>query len=298
MRKVIIIFCLVAALVAMTVPAFAVGVGRGSTYYAPITFDTIHMDGIGIYDYPLNWIDSASSRDNMPVFYFEEYIYGEAMCDFSNNRQYLFADFACPTTTIDLRSELAFIQPRYLENADYTISFLDCSGHFLQLTTVDIYFELVLPFDYPDGKFEYRTTTCERSFLDFEDGTFDFDIGQSISDIIYDQILWDDGYTTACIKNLRIDFNFEMYDQSTPHLWVRWYGSLSSEENDFNIFIREGGQKYLEPQPEPNFDFSTWLSDSVGAFLEFELFPGFSIDMIFWLFLVIFILLWFIKLVR
>ena len=301
MRKVVIILCLVAALVAMTVPAFAVGQGNGLVYWAPINFDRIHLDGVGQYDYPLNWIDSYSTNANPAQFVFDSNASIDGEAYYYSGDHSLTADFICPTEHIDIRADNAYFQPRALKSARYRYRFMDSSGNFLSVTRVSIsfdwiYFEVNEVTQQFDKVIEPISVIYEYNDPDL----YMIDIGELIADLILEHPDWNDNWYSALVAGLRVDFDFEMVDSSTPRVLVSWCGSQISERNDINFYLAQFGSFYAEPQPEPEvppFDLGTWLSDTVGAFLTFEIFPGFSVDMIFYLILVIGIVLWFITVI-
>lgn len=299
MRRVIIVLCLVAALACLAVPAFAVGQGNGLVYWAPINFDRIHLDGVGQYDYPLNWIDTYSTKDNPAYFTLDESldIGGSAVISQGVGYTSLMADFPCPTDKFDLRADNAFIQVKFLETADYVI-FNNSDGVSYDFDSVSISFRARYYYADPStGLLDFRAADISRTFTDLGSTV---DIGELITDLLYSQSWWDDSMTSALLTDLRIDFDMDFTSGVTPCIWVSWNGSTFSEQNDLLIYLSQWGGRYTDPQPipeVPDIDLGTWLRDTVGAFLDFEIFPGFSVDMIFYLILIIGLVLWFVRII-
>lgn len=77
-------------------------------------------------------------------------------------------------------------------------------------------------------------------------------------------------------------------------LLIQLFRQSPGGSNTFATWFYSNNLKHVEPT-DPD-SLTSWLTDSVGAFLSFEIFPGFSIDKIFVLVLTVGILLWFITL--
>lgn len=289
MRKFVILFCTLLLLCSLALPAFASTSGGnvGNTIYqsgAPIDYITFVSgpQAGSVYD----WAFNSAREGAQPIFSF-------GSTPFSSGASYrdgkISGTFAA-TGTFDLFTNNLIVTQNYnmiLSNYydDDPISFLEIS-----VSGKCVYIQG----DTDSKNYDMVEKPFSRIYTNFVGGSVD--IGQ----LVRDQVAFTNGTTSVGLSptmvsdltirvkynveagytgNVLIDIEVSTRDRSV--LYQQWLDSL-----DLKAYVYSPG----------SFDVSDWLEAAVGGFLEFELFPGFSINKIFWLVLVIGIMLWFITL--
>lgn len=112
-------------------------------------------------------------------------------------------------------------------------------------------------------------------------------------------LLVDNGYSgdsLVLLSDLKITLSYTMDSVDSASLMLSSHYTSYDPDMLFGQWSFEQGITVPDASTgSSDFNFGTWLADSVGGFLKAELFPGFSIDKLFYAVLVIGVLLWFIK---
>ena len=118
------------------------------------------------------------------------------------------------------------------------------------------------------------------------------------------QILSENGFgdeTLVLISDLTIRIPFYCDTTQTPNIFVSSFTTSLDPDLLFGQWVGYQGIVVPDaPTGSPDstgFNLGTWLAESVSGFLKAEIFPGFSIDKIFYIVLVIGVLLWFFKVI-
>lgn len=107
-----------------------------------------------------------------------------------------------------------------------------------------------------------------------------------------------DGQYYVLLQELKVQLHCIRQSVSTPEFSV--YSAISPNRYGVEQWLYQYDLKKTVTVVQngvADFDLTTWLSSSVGGFLSFEIAPGFSLDKILYLFLVVAVLLWFLKLI-
>lgn len=119
-------------------------------------------------------------------------------------------------------------------------------------------------------------------------------IGACLADLFYQHNF---DTTFVMLRDLKVEFHYSVTDATTPSIMF----TAGTRSYDSNLFFQQwvSEQNIVVERPvlSPEFNLGSWLAESVDGFMRVELFPGFSIDKIFYTVLVIGVLLWFIKVI-
>lgn len=121
-------------------------------------------------------------------------------------------------------------------------------------------------------------------------------IGQALADYFTDNL---EKHTYVFLENIQFDIQFYRTDVSTTKFEFDIPTDGSNFPNDhinFGTWLLQYDTSVDITYVEPSyFDVTHWLSASVGSFLDFEIAPGFSLDKLFYIVLIIGVLIVFFK---
>lgn len=262
----------------LVVPASAVSNNSGVVGYSPLYIETVEFGDTGIYQ---SWVFNECQEGSIrATSEFYNYRASGNLQDgsFQGDISYLsFGDSTDPMITFrSARSQI--IELDDLES--FTLGF---SGAFNQGNVFNGYFECYIWIPV------INNTTMEWNLVRhtaanvFRNEDYSIPIGALIGDTI--STLLDGNNLYVIISDLEIgvtalnmsfiESGFEVYydvsDPPSPNAWMDDVGITANEDIENPLL----------------FDITEWLAKSVGAFLHFEFAPGFSIDMIFGVVIVI-----------
>ena len=121
----------------------------------------------------------------------------------------------------------------------------------------------------------------------------------SFSQGFYD-LLVKSGYSDqdlVLLSDLKITFTYEMDVIDSASIFISSSYTSFNPDLLFGQWVSDQGLSIPDSSGDSGFNLGTWLANSVNGFLEAEIFPGFSIDKIFYIILVVGLLLWFFKVI-
>lgn len=295
MRK-FFVFLSVAMIVACcALPASAAEVepqAQEDFVYAPVTFDTISFGATG-QAFPLN---AFHTNDLDRSFNFDlgyESLWGVAWGQSFGGLYGLDSQFIVPGD-ITLSASNQYIQPNFLANCDYVIEvFSRDPNRDVVIDNITISFTVV------QFMYNNETMVLEPEFkpysITFEDwGRNDFELNYYLSNLIKTQVpTFNDNKPVVNVQDLSISFDFSNNGSALYEIQLKWLGSNTPSSNDASIFYYEYGPFYTAVgSPENQATLMSFFTDTIGGFMNFELFPGLSFGFIFYIVLVIGIVLW------
>ncbi len=120
-------------------------------------------------------------------------------------------------------------------------------------------------------------------------------LGRGLYDILAAYGCSDNSY--VLLSDLKITFHYTIDSVETASIWIASH--FTSFDPDLLLGQWVWDQGIVVPDSSTgssDFNLGTWLADCVTGFVRMEIFPGFSIDKLFYAVLVIGILLWFLNL--
>lgn len=107
------------------------------------------------------------------------------------------------------------------------------------------------------------------------------------------------GDSLLLLSDLTVNFKFNpSSDNTTPSVLLSAATSTFDPDLLFGQWVSELGIVVPDSSVDASgFNLGTWLANSVNGFIKAEIFPGFSIDKIFYIILVVGLLLWFFKVI-
>lgn len=296
--SVALILCMVAAPLSASA-AGASGVSSDQ-WYSALTFDTISYDGYMAYPVTCTWpFPFNSSVYGSGEFYFgdgeyADYAYGFTSLSETESFPTITGCLILPSlspspgkfATLSLSAGQQIIDSERVK--DYYISWdagsLGLSGGSCSITYCEIS-------DKFNGDDHYSVVTKTETFgVSGSNGLIP--LGSWLYRLGNERFVF--------IERIELDIHFERLDFSstkfyfsiptdgsvTPNVHMDFYNWFSQYDTDFEYYT---GSAF--------FDVTEWLSTSVGSFFDLEIAPGFSIDKIFYLILVISVFLAFIKII-
>lgn len=113
-------------------------------------------------------------------------------------------------------------------------------------------------------------------------------------------LLVNSGYSDAdrlLLSDLKITLTYEIDVPDSASLLISSHYTSFNPNLLFGQWVSDQGLSIPDFSGDSGFNLGTWLSNSVNGFLEAEIFPGFSINKIFYIILVVGLLLWFFKII-
>lgn len=306
MRRILLICCTLVFVLMMAVSGFATTVDQEDSRYADLQFDFIELGNSGS-DSPyavFPWPANGGVKGSTVHF---EYDSGNVVGDYSLSDDVICnmtVDFSCPADYIALTTNNLFVTPQALIGEDYTIRINSASG-----ADDDMWIESI-GFSGNVAVWELNDKSVyELNFYPF-DMAFGFDeysvsIGETLVSVVYSLDLGhaDNPSLPIFFYDLRIDVEFHNGTINTPYVLIT-ANNLTEHAtvNNTLAFCRENefydGEVIIKTETvyvEQEFEVGTFLADSVNSFLQTEIFPGFTIDNIFYIILVLAIVLAFTK---
>ena len=285
-RKIFICFFVLLLMTTMVVPAFASsGASANSTYYQPaVLISNLRLlDGTykgAIADWPNNYRNSnqADVLIDYGFMAFDAFggsTYGTDDYDFTTN--------VYPGSASSFRLNISDLF--WSENTAFVVDD-DGNDHFV-ITSIKV-----------SGSVSSMSTSSGNYFINWKYFSNTFSVNSSkanLADLIRRAV--GDIYAygdLVYMKDIEIDISFYVTDPDADKALT--FRVSGAETGDYFAlwFTKQKLAVSITGSSTPNmFD---WLLDSVNAFLDFEIVPGFSINRIFYIVLVIGILMWFIKL--
>lgn len=272
-------------LLCCTVPASA----AGGTWGVPVSFDSIGLSGtastsiIGYAPFPLSssgpsstaigGIDISSSFSNLE----------DGMVDIDYT-------FSSGSYVVTLRADQLVIPSSFFfTNAGYLI-FRFYNGSDVLTTRAVLSYNLAKVYSGSNYKLQYQgdSMTIESvNGLDLSTVIGNrLEIAGNSQDELGDYVLLDDFYLSFSSDTPITKFNMRQNSQSTRYTFRNWFDSQDLS----------GKTVVVDPSNPSGVDLVSWLSVAVGGFLDFQLWPGMSLNELMWIILVIGVLFWFLKL--
>ena len=298
MRRLVILFLAVLIIGLSVVPAFAAIDHTLYDYHSLLSFDCMYgsLDpGLKI-DWPFNYVQPGLSKQEFSLA--SGVVIGDISSTNNQVGNIVNASFYMPTVagnlgrsvTFTLNGESSQVIPRgYLsEDSCFMIS-ADISK--LKLSSVRIS-GVVKTFDKEVSLNDEKHTVVSIGF----DQTFDCPnnaarISKNLNECL-NGISEINGYYYVLLEDLSVEITCVRTDVDTPEF-------ILSEEITLNKYGTNQWYSQYELKTNivgPDQNLTTWLMNSVEAFLNFELLPGFSFSFLLQIILVVGLLLWFIKL--
>jgi hypothetical protein len=285
-------FSLILIFVSMVAPAFAAS-GSSPQWYSVLPFDEVRLDSSSVRFSVLPWLgdswlslaDPSDVGDSYGGYSLSDPRLSQT--DESVSFDVAFSSSLASFSSIELYATSSFIKLRDLREKSFSVGFgfdsdaaARCSISFLA----------------------YRITLSGDSYI-MESKRFSstqhIPSGTNILSLISDMI--SDGNflpsDVVYLSGLSVKFeDFENDDQ-----WLSFDIDLRQSRPTYSSWFAQYSlphQTVIEyaPSDPQGVNFVDWLSVAVGGFLDFELWPGMSLNEIMWIILVVGILFWFIKL--
>ena len=307
LKRIFPIFAVLVLLVSVfAIPSYAIGSGQeGFPYsrYSALTFETIEYNSDNIQQFvsipfPFN---SGNTVNNIESFRYgnselwdsDGYL-GYGHCGMTDDQPFptIIGSITIPAlavypgtqATFDLKGGQQVVDISRLR--DYVISADSQHVNIVQASCRISYCEFV-----PNDSLNRYSTVSNwyEQYIPIENNTIM--LGQQLNYFF-------DDMEFMFIEHIEVHVVFRPISVATPKFAFDIPTSGDQYPNlgiPFNNFVY---QSDIPIQSEGGFNVTSWISDSIGGFLEFELFPGLSFNKVFYVLLVIAMLLWFIKLVR
>lgn len=293
-----IVFCMVA--VPLSVSAAGVSGVSSDQWYSALTFDTISYDGYMAYPVTCTWpFPFNSGVYGSGEFYFgdgeyEDYAYGFTSLSETEPFPTITGSLVLPSlspstdefATLSLSAGQQIIDSERVQ--DYYISWeagsLGVSGGSCTITYCEIS-------DKFNGDDHYSVVTKTETFPVSGSngliplGSWLYRLGGERF-VFIERIELDIRFERLSISSTKFYFSIPTDGSLTPNVHMDFYNWFSQYDTDFEV-----------KSSSAFFDVTDWLSTSVGSFLELEIAPGFSINKIFYLLLIIGVFLAFIKII-
>lgn len=296
MRKFFVFLSVTLLVACCALPAFASEPEPSRVVFAPVSFDTIFFDINESYSFPLNNYNTWASPNDSFIFETSDNFSGSFWLYENNGRYGLDSQFDVPSN-FSLYASNIFVQPDFVKNSECLIEVFSNDPNYddfvieswsLSFTGVQYIFNNDTQRYEPD--YTPRTLTFDnwnQNFIYLNDF-----LGSAFEGVIpsfYDDKL------VVCIQDLQIDFNLNAPESyyGGYEVQYRWLGSTTPESNDASIYFYQYGPFYSDlGSSENQASFMSFFTDTIGGIMEFELFPGLSFGLIFYVVLVLGIVLW------
>lgn len=299
MRKIVIFGLLVVMLAGLAVPAFAIGEsGTDDTVYYPVvSFDTIDCIGSS-YGYTFPYPFSSGMLSSIG-----EFNYGDVDAPYLlGTQKTVDTGGTYPQIQGTIKGPLFNSNKKFVLKGGYQVIDLDdvVNGFYITYDTSVLtlgWCEIgIRYYVFSDTNIPGRYTVQSKSFavganMGSSNGVFN--IGEKLFSklepyavggrLFVEQIYIMCQFAPKSVSTVSFNFFVDTNNATYP-----------GDPSDLGTWIYDNDLIIQEPT-DPD-SLTGWLTDSVGSFLAFELFPGFSINKIFAIVLTIGIMLWFITL--
>ena len=307
MRKIFILITVVLLVGLIAAPAFAIG-GSGSddqVWYPVFSFDTVEWDDLSTkasysIPYPFN---SGIVGDVSDYSYFDDLVYGHQ--GMGEDPDSVFPRIVGSMNNALASPSIGVTQSITFKAGHQVINGSDIDGEFLlsydpdDIKIINTVFSAVYYTMVPDplgsGKYIAKSHTFSWTEAYYPNDILDF--SYCVRKLVDAAGAGGRVFLDSC--SFTINFSRQSVDTTSFGFLIGTNGSTApNRPSDFANWL------YFSEVPvsdavvsAEDVDFMSWLLNSVEAFLQFEMFPGFSIDKLFVIVLVIGILLWFFKVV-
>lgn len=310
MRKVIVLLVSIFVIVACCVPVFAAGNGNGMRVFTALPLDYIFTQNPNGADGPFEWPmrDSKIGSVVQGSYNIWEKISGSTTSrdSFEWQQECTSGSLSCDMT-VPWVVTVGTTQRFTLQMFDELIEPMELTDYKLQVSSKEVIvgFEVSVEALYPasdsndNPRFDSQTANV---YIDVE--ASQVNLGDCIIGVLDDL---DKAWNASCmyIKKMEINMDIRRLADSGSSADLYFYELISQDnytrvfmDTWFNVMV---GHKFPDPPTPPpteaKFDVGLWLADNVGAFLDFEIFPGFSFNSLFYAILVVGFILWFLKVV-
>lgn len=297
MRKVFPILAAAFVLMLCVVPAFAADDSGNPTFQV---YD--YKNASLPFDYViLNNGDRAGHIVNWPYNYWQpgvSYSFSDSYCTFWGGGS---SDSFGASCVFGNSTSLSFVSSMLFFN-----DFVDCviSSEYdnVRFTNVSVCGYVQVP---QQGSYFEEYTIIEYLFDHSRElaaggaSAIDLDgiLRSSVNDIIDSDSLILPANGSVSLRNviITVDFYIDTGVGASPVLFLSYPDRGYAGYNYLDLWLSGWELKTTVESPPVNVAVSDWLASSVGAFLSFEIAPGFSIDNIFWLAFILCFFLFFLK---
>lgn len=286
-RKLFVLLSCALILICAVLPASAASMAGSddTVQFSFLQFDYIRSPGVGVFEWPFN----TSYRGSECEFSYD-FMYGRSKLS-STKDSLLNGSFYIPADNyIALYSKMTCI------NVDSSSDFeIWCSGSTV-LSSCVINCDLVRFEDKSFAQDTLYTHTTERLTVRVPVTDNVARIGDCLLAACKEKV--DSGL--VLLQNLAIDISFSSTSSDTPCFTVASSVSPNPPMAYFGTWVyrqhlsQDVSYNYANPA---YFDISSWVTDTLGGILSFEIAPGFSIDGILLIFLVLAVVTWFLKII-
>lgn len=305
MRRVFPIIAALVILLSCAVPAFASSDGSGRVYYASIPFQYITVNGNGISGGPYEWVMAYGNIPTEQTVYFSmggTQGYGGQIRDgkyygqISGGSAGLVGYFHFDSNSITLSAKNVMIQTDAL-NYGYSIGLNDGTGF---IRSLSITATAVVPVVNESGKYVVYEQTSSKVFTL---NGLSVNVASCLLEVL-EQLDYYYFSNYVFLTDLKVTVTGSYEVSETLHEWKVScpFNALNTQYPSFTSWLEEipnGGSVEQLPPTAGESDgsyFGDFLGGTISAFLNTELFPGFSFGTIFYIVLAVGILLWFITL--
>lgn len=302
MRKIILIGLVVVLVLGLSVSVGAIGASGASDqeFYSALSFETLYFDGSNDITYSVPFPFNSGIPGGLENFsYGGGWVYGEQSTTWDNFFPVFSGYFMSPILSPSYGTYQSFSLVggqqivRVSRLSEYRI-FWDSS------ISVDSFkvtgsFWVVDPSIHDSGRYGAKLdqfqisgypTNGEILLGELLIQCFDQETNYD-SNVFLNDIKLEVSFTRTDVDTARFDFVVPTSGLNYPN------GS-----SDFNNWLYEQNVRIQVVAPSSSdFDLGSWLGETLQGFLQVEIFPGFSIDKIFYLVLVMGVLLWFITMI-
>lgn len=297
------IFPIIAVLVLLVsvfaIPSYAIGTGQPDTeYYSSLNFDVIEYDSDQLQkevSIPFPFSSGLLGGEIIPYSFGDNqgelgYGYQGTTSDIS---PLLVGSLTLPSLSNDIgaSSLITFKGGNQVVDLQsikgFTISFDNSKLRVSQASYTVTYYDVVANTD--TDYYESKSSAVTNYLNVVNDDIF---VGDAISSYFGDR-------DYLFIAFIRIDIYFERLTSATTRFEFEIpTGSMRYMPSYFRDWLDDQDAVITEEYFNPAyFNPTSWLNTAIGSFLSFEILPGFSIDSIFYILLVIGVLIWFIRVV-
>lgn len=276
----------------MTLPAFAAS-GSAPTWYSVLPFDEVRLNTNSSRQTILPWAGDlwlSSASDSTVTDSTSSYSIANSRFNLSDEDvsfDVAFSNAVGSFASIELYAYSALIKVNDLRDKSFTVGF-GVDG--------DLGARVTISFN------AHRLTLLTDSYRDESKrftSTARCPAGTNILGLISD-MLTDGNFVPSDVVYLS-DLSVTFDDMENDDQWISFSVDCRQSRPSFTKWVDQYSLPYqtvieYSPSDPSGVNFVDWLSVAVGGFLDFQLWPGMSLNEIMWIILVVGILFWFIKL--
>lgn len=301
MRKVVVLLLAMVLCLGLALSAGAIGASGTSDdiWYSALTFDTIEFIGSDDFTYTVPFpFNSGSFGDIVNFSFCDDVIYGYQ--GLAEGDDEWFPSIYGRILLVPASPDIGFTQSVSLCGGQQIINRSRVQDYYVSWSTDELLVDSV----YLSGSYCYIDEREDiPSYYGGKAVNFGFDVpvvngiarvGKAIYDYFYsesdmsyvflDNIVLDLDYSRKSVDTASFDFNIPTDGSNSPNSHI-----------NFPSWMLQA--KVSAPEPADDFNLGTWLAETVQGFIQVEIFPGFSIDKLFYVILVIGFMLWFFKVI-